>query len=173
MRVFIALPISGALKNTIKQWRKTYKDLPVRWLEDKNLHITLVPPWEENDLPRIEAALRKHPSQIGPQTLEFTETSFGPDSKGPRLIWATGQAPYELSQLRSSIEKILKRPITKKPLLQHLTLARFRPHDFPSFPNIDLSKHIHWTDVVDSFALMESKLLPEGAEYTIIQSFRI
>ena len=170
-RIFIALPISDELKQTIKQWRKSYADLPVRWLDDKNLHITLVPPWEERDLPKVLAALRKHPTQFGPQTLEFTETGFGPDPDEPRLIWTKGQAPYQLTQLREKIETLLVRPRTKKDFLQHLTLARFRPDDFMNFPYKTLDKSIHWAEVISEFVVMESKLLPEGAEYTVLERF--
>lgn len=172
-RIFIALPISNELKAKIHGWRKSYTDLPVRWLDDKNLHITIVPPWEERDLPKVLAALRKHAVQFGPQALEFTRTAFGPDEKEPRLIWATGNAPHELTALRESIEKLLEQPITKKDFLQHLTLARFRPDDFKDFPYHKLDKQIHWTETVSEFVVMKSELLSTGAEYTVLGSFPI
>jgi 2'-5' RNA ligase len=167
-RIFIALPIDHELIEQIESWKKPNADLPVRWLQGKNLHITLVPPWEAEYPNDVIAALEKMPREIGPIPLEFNGTAFGPDAEHPRLIWATGEIPKQLIELKKQIETTLRRPPDRKHFLLHLTLARFRPATFTEFPEHKLEKRINWTATVSSVVVMESKLLPAGADYTVL-----
>jgi 2'-5' RNA ligase len=167
-RIFIALPIGGDLIAQIDSWKKPNADLPVRWLQGKNLHITLMPPWEEEYPDDVIAKLEKMPREIGPISLEFNGTAYGPDAIHPRLIWATGEAPKELNQLKHQVEEAIHRHPDRKRFLQHLTLARFRPDTFKNFPEHHLEKRIHWKTTISSIVVMESKLLPTGADYTVL-----
>ena len=56
MRVFIGIKVSKQLQKKVREWRKIHADLPVRWIKDRNLHMTLVPPWYEDD---VAKAVRK------------------------------------------------------------------------------------------------------------------
>jgi 2'-5' RNA ligase len=49
MRVFIGVKASKKLQKKVGEWRRRHADLPVRWIKDRNLHLTLVPPWYEDD----------------------------------------------------------------------------------------------------------------------------
>ncbi len=173
-RIFIALPIGPELIGQIESWQKTYADLPVRWLADKNLHITLVPPWaEEYSEDLINKIKDDLPRTIGPIPLQFDETSFGPDPKKPRLIWATGKAPQELILLKKTLELITGHSDNRKHLLLHLTLARFRPDEYKTFQSEELQKHISWTMTASSIVIMESKLLTSGADYTVLEEIKL
>jgi 2'-5' RNA ligase len=58
MRVFIGIKASGRLQTLVREWRGNYKNLPVRWIKDRNLHLTLVPPWYEKDVGKAVAKLK-------------------------------------------------------------------------------------------------------------------
>ncbi len=167
MRVFIAIPLYGELLKKIGHFRDNHANLPVRWLDNPNLHITLVPPQDLDDqqLAELAESLENLEPQ-NPFEINFHGISVGPNVKSPRLIWATGAVSSELSLLKSSIEQAIGfRP--DKRFSPHVTLARLRKDS----GEINVHEQIHWTMVVDHFVLLESKLYSTGAEYNIIETF--
>jgi 2'-5' RNA ligase len=140
------------LQKEILAWEEPWRlklGNKVRWLDGKNLHITLVPPWYEEDLEKAKEQLKKTVVSFHPCTLLFHHVTFGPDHRRPRLVWAVGKPVSGMK-------------------LPHLTLARFREKDFASFPFKTLDEKISWRENVDSIMLMESRLFSSGADYTII-----
>ncbi len=173
-RIFIALPIEQPLIEQIQSWQKTYQAMTVRWLVGKNLHITLVPPWKEEYPENLIDKIRDTiPKTIGPIPLQFDQTSFGPDPRKPRLIWATGKAPQELLLLKKTLELITGHADNRSHFLLHLTIARFQPNEFKAIEQIGLNKHISWETTASSVVVMESKLLPSGADYTVLGEIKL
>lgn len=168
-RIFIAIGASEELQRKIKTWREKSSLKGPRWLEGKNLHITLIPPWYEDEagLERIKKLLLDFEM---PKSFEahFQKITYGPDLKRPRLIWLEGEAPRELVELKNNLEKILDKRPEKRPLKLHLTIARFRPENFSSFSIKKLDEKINWREKISSVVLMESKLSSAGADYEII-----
>jgi 2'-5' RNA ligase len=56
-RVFVAIRASRKLQEEVAAWVSSHAKLPVRWISPENLHITLVPPWYEEDTKRIANAI--------------------------------------------------------------------------------------------------------------------
>lgn len=174
-RIFIAIPISEKLRQKALEWKNSQDGLlnfPIRWIGGKNLHLTLVPPWREND---IEAAKQKLDSAVGSGALEieFVKISYGPNLKHRRLIWAEGKPSEKLEELRIHLENIFKVKSENRPWLPHLTVARFNRDDFGRFPVKNLDEKISWKEKIDSVAIMESKLSPSGAEYEILYKINL
>jgi 2'-5' RNA ligase len=169
-RIFVAVKISPELQEAILEWERNYNRLPVRWLAGKNLHVTLVPPREENDenIEKTKSVLKTFEGKIGQFEIEFNKVEYGPHSQEPRLIWAEGKSPKILVDFKEKLELLLDHKSDYRPWLMHLTLARFHPKDFVRFPIKNLDEKVHWLETVNSFVLMESRLLPDGAEYKIL-----
>jgi 2'-5' RNA ligase len=172
-RIFAALTVSERLGSEIEKWRARYRELPVRWLAGKNLHITLVPPWYEEDVEAAIAKLESAGHGMSSFEIEFRRVEFGPDPRRPRLIWAEGKTPPELVSLKSAAEKALGKKPEERPFRLHLTLARFRSETFSSFRIKRLEDEVLWRDRADSFVLMESHLSPQGADYAILKSYKL
>lgn len=164
-RVFIGIPVGDEIKREILKWQKDYAILPVRWLEDKNLHVTLVPPWQEKDVPTTLKKLESLKNRFGKINLEFENVSFGTDNRSPRLIWATGTAPVGLLDLTKEIYKALRFQVPERKLKLHTTMARFRPEDFPKFPIKKIDEKINWEMTAFKIILYKSKLRAVGADY--------
>lgn len=180
-RVFVGLSISEKLQQEILDWEKGFLNLPVRWLKEKNLHITLVPPWyvdstsspQEENLERIKNQLQIVAGS-GLFEIDFSKVTFGPDPRQPRLIWAAGETPKELLNLRQRIHQVLNREEEKRPFRRvHLTLARFRPETLSSFPIKELNEKVDWRDKADRVVLFESILSREGADYKVISKISL
>jgi RNA 2',3'-cyclic 3'-phosphodiesterase len=170
-RIFIALPLSEPLQQLALQWQQDHADLPVRWITPKNLHVTVTPPWQENDIDNVISKLRQASIQMPAFLINFDRISFGPDPKVPRLIWASGPTPPEMVELKQQIESALSLLPGSRPLKLHLTLARFTRDSYQNFPVKHLSETVVWQDQVSSFALLESRLTPAGSDYEAIERF--
>ena len=84
-RVFVAIKISASLAEQITEWEKKLRNLPVRWLAEKNMHVTLIPPWYELDVDKVKGALNQVGARISTFSLEFHRVSYGPNPRAPRL----------------------------------------------------------------------------------------
>ncbi len=166
-RIFVALGVSENLQKEIFKWRKTFSVLPVRWLAGKNLHITLVPPWRENDVSKAAGALQKLKG-AGPFILEFQKVVYGPTARSSRLIWAEGPASPQIIRLKKAAEDAFGAESEKRPFRPHLTIARFRTENFSSFAVQKLDERVDWKEKAESVLLMESRLSPSGADYEIL-----
>ena len=85
------------------------------------------------------------------------------------MIWATGEAPEELLELKEEIELQLGVTPEKRKFSLHFTLTRFREEDFRKFPVKKLHEHIDWKENVHSVVLMESRLSRDGADYEVLE----
>jgi 2'-5' RNA ligase len=185
-RIFVALPISKTLQGEILRWEENWRQLPARWLAGKNLHITLVPPWEESDVESMENVkklLEVVSRKMPPFEISFGKVTYGPNpllpagrQVSPRLIWAEGQAVKEIITLKNELKRRLgqkKQKPERRHFLLHLTLARFRPENFPAFPLKKLDESVSWRDDIRSFVLMESHLSQKDADYEVLAEFRL
>lgn len=172
-RIFIALKISEKLQTIIMERERAWADLPVRWLKGKNLHVTVIPPWHVQDVQPVIDFLKTLEGKTGPVEMTFEKIGPGPDPRNPRLIWTEGPTPPRLPKLKTGLEQLLKLRHEKRPFLLHLTLARFKPEDFKNFPDKKFRETVDWKDTANAFVLMESKLTPSGADYTVLAEFKL
>jgi 2'-5' RNA ligase len=170
----MAIGISSGLQKEILDWEKGYENLPVRWLFEKNLHITVIPPWYDDDegIKNNKIIFKEAAETINGFEFSLNRVSYGPDSQSPRLIWAEGrETPKELIKLKNNLDGILKIGKGNRPFKLHLTLARFRQENFSGFPVKTLNDNINWSEKARSILLMESHLSSSGADYEILEEF--
>ena len=168
-RVFVGIPLSDELRIEISSWRRPYKRLPVRWIDERNLHVTLVPPWYEGNIAGATMKLERLHGRVPPFDISFEAVSWGPDPRRPRLIWATGSAPPELVALKRRVDELYpERAELGRPFTLHTTLARVREEEGRSMPRQAFPAPRGWNMTVQSVVLYESKLLRGGAEYEIL-----
>ncbi len=157
----MGIPVSNSLKEWISDWQQAHLPPFARSIVAHNLHITLVPPWYEDDIKSVITAL---------QTVEFQSFHIHfdiivPLSSNRSMVWLQGSVPTELLVLRQEITNALNIPIQKRPFKMHITLARSKKKIDSSQQSVDVSM------LVDQFVLYESHLGPGGAEYEVLQSF--
>lgn len=177
-RIFIAIPVSNEIRKQAVKIRQKHKNLDVRWLFGHNLHITLIAPWEEDNIQKVENALENISNRIGPFDIEFHKVTFGPNNRTPRLIWAEGPVPEKLTKLKKKLKEILKKEkiletYEKRSFRLHMTIARFKPGKFKTFPTKKIDEKINWKQKTDKVALMQSHLTNTHAEYKTLREFNI
>lgn len=172
-RLFISVPLSDALKAQINEWQKAWSHLPVRWLEPEQLHITVAPPWQEKRPEEVKEILAGLKPTLQTLSTSFNIVTFGPNPQEPRLIWAEGPTPTEIVALKDRLEKALGLAPLPRLFKLHLTLARFRPEEFPLLGVGYLEEKVEWRDTADSYALIESFLEPDGVKYKTLANYKL
>ena len=165
-RVFIGLPVDLALRDAADSFRTSHSGLDVRWIRPEHLHLTLVPPWNCEEVDPVCSRLKSIAGCHGAMEVLFDRVSIGPDERRPRLLWATGTAPEPLVRLQSMLLSAFDfSDEAPRPFLLHLTLARFNSKHLHSIPSERLREQVCWNGVLDTLSLYESVLKPSGAEY--------
>jgi len=178
-RIFVTLGVSEKLKKAIFDWEESFrKEHPetwsqIRWLTPENLHITLVPPWYEDDEGVEKTKELLHSVEKRSFSLDFRQISYGPNPKQPRLIWIEGQTSKDLIELKDNILSVLDRRPENRLFRLHLTIARFRPEKFGSFSPKRIEETLIFREESAAILLMESHLLRSGSEYVVLERFSI
>lgn len=162
-RIYVAIAVPEAMQELMLATSRKHR-LPVRWIEGKNLHITLVPPWYADDVEEVKSRLRRV-AKHRPFTVALNNVAYGPKGR-PRVIWATGPTTKDILDLQEHVESALGAH-HERPFRLHVTLARFNPDRFR--PAQRINEQVDWSFTVDSIVLMESRLSSAGADYEILE----
>ena len=106
-RLFVAIKTKLELNQEIKAWQIKNSNLAFRWIKEQNLHITLVPPWQEVDEDRAKASLNQIQGIIPKFKISFNKIESTLNGK---IIWLTGDAPKGILDLKNTLHEILEIP---------------------------------------------------------------
>ena len=170
-KIFVEIQVANSLKRRLAQVASKWSDLPVKWMKEENLHITVafVGYVDESMLPEIFEKVGDAVTEFESFDLEFNRIELGPEIENPKLVWLTGEPCSELGMLNEAVEKALDmRPSAHKEFRPHITLGRIRAikwNELAQKPEI--SEKIKVSMTVDSISIMESK--GGGAEYVSLE----
>ena len=178
-RIFIGIPAGDQIKSILPFIKSTIncKSSFIKWLLCENIHLTLsfIGDISNNAIPEFIQSI-EHNITTAQFQLSISGTGVFPSSKSPKVLWlGLDKGIDELKllhhQIGSSIQDFNNNYGNNK-FIPHISIARikqtFRKIDVLPFLNsvyspIDLE--------VNSISMYESKLFPEGVQYTIINTF--
>lgn len=133
MRLFAAVPLPEPARAEVVGLldRLRRGDLPVRWVRDEGLHLTLkffgeVAP---ERLGPIEEAVRQANQGSEPLAMRLDELGAFPNPRRPRVLWIGLDAPPALELLQDRLERrseAIGFPPEGSPYRPHVTLGRVR-----------------------------------------------
>jgi len=175
-RVFTAINLPDEVKEELINFRKRYKNLPVRWIKKENLHITLcfLGDIKEEHLSLISSSLKDISKNYSSFDIYLTEIHPGPNKNLARMIWVSGPVTKQLEKIQNDITNAVSNFINRGEagFKLHITLARALKNNFGKTKKIPwFFDKIDLRFTVESFELMESKLSKEGSEYKILEKF--
>lgn len=170
-RVFVGIKISEGLENKILRLEEDIK-LSIPWLSPDNLHITIVPPWEEDDLRSLIGNLKNISGEFRKFKIILNNISLRSGKNKSKLICLEGKARKDIIKLKTKIEELLNLKKQKRAFSLHLTLARFKAGIYKNI-NKKIKRKINWEENITSIVIFESILLPEGALYKIIKKIKL
>jgi 2'-5' RNA ligase len=182
VRTFIALELSSEIKNELTRLVQKLAPLTrnVRWVRFEGMHLTLkfLGEISEAQAGGVTAVLEACCRGKSPISLSVMGTGWFPaGSRSPRVLWVGLEAGPELASLQSGIESALARegfPPEGRDFRPHLTLGRVKSPQglLPVLNEIEKAKSLEFGRMtVSQVTFFQSRLKPEGAEYSVLGRF--
>lgn len=179
MRAFIAAEIPENIRRMVDYFIKEAKtkDLPIRWVDFENLHITLKFMGDVDDKKKepIAAALTEALKKYPPFNVDLEGAGVFPNARNPRVLWiGVNQGKNELTQLAGDLEQLATRfgvRREEKRFHPHLTIGRTK-----AFCKVDaiVAQIIKTQEFpIDTVTFFKSVLKPDGPVYEPLQRFRL
>jgi len=172
-RIFIAINLPAKVKQELLGYKEKWPELPARWTKPENLHVTLVflGNTSEQEVREVKKIASQVAARHNPFSFSLSKIMYGPSLKQPRMLWAVGKMPKELSSLQEDLAGALGHH-EEYLFSLHITLARLNEWGFRGIepeerPQID--EKLSLEVPVSSFEIMESRLKRGGAEYTLVE----
>lgn len=182
-RVFIAINLPADVRKQLGLYAEKWPELPAKWTNKDNLHITLE---FLGDLTDVEIAdVCKAVAEVAKQHNSFSvnlnKISYGPPKKiPPRFVWAEGEKPEELVELKEDLQEYLLESVKFRPdekgFVTHITLARILEWEFRQIEpeeRPEINEDIDLIFTVESIEVMESVLKRGGPQYTVLESHQL
>lgn len=160
MRLFIAIDLPSNLKEKLEQTINAFKkcNLDAKWVDAKNIHMTLKFLGEVNEekLDEIKKIMREAAAQYKSLEANLTDFGFFPDENYVRVFFVATDKEEILKNVADNLEKKLEKIGFPKEgrFKTHITLARVRTKK-----NIDrLKKEIKCVELKEKFSVSEITL---------------
>jgi 2'-5' RNA ligase len=154
-RIFVALRIAPAIAQQLAQHSQGLEQFSVRPVAPADIHLTLVPPWNEVSIADAVEKLRHVADRFSPFALAFGHIGYGPEPKRPRFLWADCVASKELAEFRASLLQAFGQA-DERPFRPHVTLARLRDKGRVIARKHPLDQSLALTQRVETVELMQS-----------------
>ena len=105
----MGLKIAPEIATELAQLAKALEKLPVRLVKPADIHLTLVPPWNEASIPDAIEKLSRVAGRFGDFRLMFQHVGYGPQPRRPRLLWVDCAASDEIAALHAALLKLTGR----------------------------------------------------------------
>jgi len=188
IRAFIAVTLPPEVRQFLTALQSKVKsaaDVPVKWVETENLHLTLafLGNTDEARIPAILEVMQAATGGARPMTLKVAGLGVFPNPRRPRIVWAglAGDVPG-LQKVQRALTGELQ-PLgfvpDTKPFRPHLTLGRVRD-SASSAQSEALGRAVAGLDAggertfgVAGLYLIRSQLTQRGPVYTMIGSAKL
>ena len=187
VRAFIALPLPDPATRQLGQFISDLKSKAphgMRWVDIKNIHLTLVflgetPPVK---LDQLAAQLAEVASSFIAPIVKFTNLGAFPNPEKMRVFWLGLDSVPSLTEIHKRVNLACRQcslPSDERRFLPHLTLARIPDaftHDGLAQAAKLINQPVPFSNrplILDQMVLFKSDLQPGGAVYTPLHRFAL
>jgi 2'-5' RNA ligase len=125
IRVFVGIKVASDIAEELAKLVKPLECLPIRLIPPLDMHLTLVPPWNEINVPDAIEKLQKAICGQQAFALTFEHLIYGPTRRRPRLLWVECAPNGEIVKMQALLLATFGQA-QEKPFRPHVTLARIR-----------------------------------------------
>ncbi|MEE8638452.1 MAG: RNA 2',3'-cyclic phosphodiesterase [Candidatus Margulisiibacteriota bacterium] len=184
MRTFISVELPDEVKKNIVELINELKNTgaAVKWMEAKNLHITLkFLGWvEDRNLDNLIDLTTRAAAGKGSFKARFEELGTFPEGKSPRVVWVgTAEGGDKLCALAKALEETLSTAGFRKEEREfrpHITIGRIKDKKGVDKlkEKIKSIKDAKFGEVlVDRICIMKSTLTPKGPIYEKVKEVKL
>jgi 2'-5' RNA ligase len=168
VRAFIGIKLAPEIASELAKIARDLENTLVRPVVADDLHLTLVPPWQEASIGKAVETLRQATAGIVAFALDIQHVGYGPDPRRPRMLWARCASTGELDALRTALLAAYAKT-DERPFYPHVTLARLRGNGRAIVRNRPMDRAVAFKQWVDSVELFRSPS-PGERGYRILAS---
>jgi 2'-5' RNA ligase len=169
VRVFVGVKIAPAIACELAKLARPLRRFRVRLIATDDIHLTLVPPWNESSISQAIDKIGMAAEKSCPSILTFRRLGYGPSAERPRLLWAECEAMSELAAMRMALLEACGQT-DERPFRPHVTLGRLRENGRAVASGCPIDQQLSFMQQVDSVEFFRSP--PPGAVgYEILRSF--
>jgi 2'-5' RNA ligase len=128
VRVFVGIKVAPDIAEELARLVKPLEHLPVRLVPPADIHLTLVPPWNETDVPGAAEKLRQAARRLQAFTLTFAHLAYGPTRRRRRLLWAECVLTREVTDMHALLLAAFGHA-EERAFRPHVTLARLQGNE--------------------------------------------
>lgn len=184
MRVFISIELPDEIRKNIVRRLNELREAGsgVRWVEEKNLHVTLkfLGEVEDKQVENIIALATKAAAGIGSFKANFEGMGTFPSGKSPRVIWAgIGEGGEKLKRIAGSLEEHFSKAgcrSEEREFSSHVTIGRIKGNRGVDKlrDKIEGLKGLKFGEaLIDRIQVMKSALTPKGSIYELLKEVRL
>lgn len=171
VRIFVGLRVAPEIADELARLARGLERSAVRLVTPADIHLTLVPPWNDASTSQAIEKLRGVASGFGAFSLTFQRLCYGPQPRRPRLLWAECAASDEIARLRAALLQAYGQT-DERPFRPHVTLARMRGDGRAIARKHPMDQEISLTQHIDTIELFKSPP-PGESGYQVLASFRL
>ena len=154
-RVFVGLKIVPEIAIQLVQLTAALQRPAVRPVAPADIHVTLVPPWNEASTPDAIERLGLVACRFDAFTLIIQHVGYGPQPRQPRLLWADCAASEEITALRAALMQACGQT-DERAFQPHVTLARIRGDGRAIARNHPIDQRLSLTQRIELVELFQS-----------------
>jgi len=124
-RVFVGIKIAPEIAAQLAAFAIGLERPFARPVAAADIHLTLVPPWNEPSTADAIAKLGRVAENFAAFTLVFQHVGYGPQQRRPRLLWADCAAGEDITALQAALMQAYGRT-EERAFQPHVTIARIR-----------------------------------------------
>ena len=153
--MFVGLRIEPEIASQLVQFVAALEKSFVRPVTPTDIHLTLVPPWNETSIPDAIAKLGRVAGRFGAFRLIFRHVGYGPQPRRPRLLWADCVVNDEIATVHTALLEAFGQR-DERPFQPHVTLARIRSNGPAIARKYPIDQPLSLTQRVESIELFQS-----------------
>ena len=189
-RIFIAINLPEEVKRGLFLYSEKFSELPAKWTDKDNLHITLefLGALTDEEIGEVCVIVKEVAGRHESFSLNLNKILYGPPNppshkasegqgKIPKMVWAEGEKSKELDNLKKDLQEVLLEKIRFMPAplsgaigtlsVPHITLARISSWAFKQIEpeeRPEINETIDLVFTVESIDVMESVLKPASRQ---------
>jgi len=167
-RAFVGIKMTDEVAHECLKLQADLGNLPARFVPPKDLHLTLLPPWQMLDQHAVEERLKRALTNAKRFTLKLQRLEHGPNNMRPRLAWLACATDPALVALKKNLLHSFGIE-DRVPFVPHVTIARYKKDSGPLMARSDIDRPVGFSMPVESIELFRSPH-QEGAGYTVLAS---
>lgn len=167
-RIFVGLKMAPEIAGHLALLAQRIEDVPLRLVPTDDIHLTLVPPWNEASIPDAVEKLSQAVEGFGRFSLSFERLCYGPRARRPRLLWVECAPSPEVEALQTALMAAYGQ-VNDRPFRPHVTLARIERNASAKARRNPVDQRLCLEQCVDAVQLFQSP--PPGKRgYRVVAS---